>query len=298
MQKILVTGATGDLGRKTVLHLLNRKPASEIAALVRDPSKAADLEALGVELRRGDYMDRSSLQRAFDGVEKLMLTATHAFTDRNTAHANVIEEAARAGVGHVVFMPIHRKVGSTFTMAEITTEDIFTVNKLRSSGVAYTLAEHPPFLDILAFYIGANAHETGVRVPSGNGKFAAATRDDLAEAHASILAGKGHENKTYCLTGAPAISFADIADILSKVTGKHVPYEQITDEEFRESKRPTGFPEPVIEFALRWVQGMNAGEWQEQTQDLEMLIGRQPKTSFEFFRDEFFKPQSPLTTIQ
>jgi NAD(P)H dehydrogenase (quinone) len=290
MGKILVTGASGDLGRKTVLHLLKRKSAGDVAALARDPAKAADLLALGIEVRQGDYMDRASLKRSFDGIEKLMLTATHAFTDRNTAHGNVIEEAVRAGVEHLVFMPIHRKRGSTFTMKEITAEDIFTVEKLRSSGLTYTLAEHPPFLDILAFYIGANAHQTGVRVPPGNGKFGAATRGDLAEAHAAILAGKGHENKTYSLTGNPAVSFADIADILSKVTGTKVPFVQITDEEFLASKRPAGLPESVIEFALRWVQGMNAGEWQGQTGDLEALIGRKPTTAFEFFRDDFLDP--------
>ncbi len=85
---------------------------------------------------------------------------------------------------------------------------------------------------------------------------------------------------------------------MSQRTVERVVGRLITDEEFRESKRPTGFPASVIEFALRWVQGMNAGEWQEQTRDLETLIGHKPKTTFEFFRDDFFTPQSPLTTIE
>jgi NAD(P)H dehydrogenase (quinone) len=206
MSKILVTGASGDLGRKTLLHLLKRRPATDLVGLVRDPAKATDLAALGVELRQGDYLDRASLSRAFKGVEKLMLTATHAFTERNAAHGNVIDVAVEAGVRHLVFMPIIRKKNSSFTMKEITDEDIFTAKKLRSSGLTYTLAQHPPFLDVLGFYVGTNAHEVGVQVPAGNGKFAAATRDDLAEAHAAILTGDGHENKTYALTGDPAVS--------------------------------------------------------------------------------------------
>ncbi len=299
MSKLLVTGASGDLGRKTVLHLLKRKPASDVVALVRDPAKAADLSELGVELRQGDYLDRASLSRAFKGVEKVMLTATHAFTERNTAHANVIDEALRAGVRHLVFMPISRKKNSTFTMKEITAEDIFTIDKLKASGLTYTIAEHPPFLDVLGFYIGKDAVQTGVRVPPGNGKFAAATRNDLAEAHAAILAGSGHENKTYSLTGDPAVSFADIAKILSEAHKKDVPYVPISDEEyFEQLKRATGVPDFVVEFVAKWVKGMNAGEWQEQTKDLEKLIGHKPKTAFEFFRDDYLEPKSRVTSIE
>ena len=72
MSKVLVTGASGDLGRKTLLHLLKRRPASDLVGLVRDPAKATDLASLGVELRQGDYLDRESLSRAFAGVEKLI----------------------------------------------------------------------------------------------------------------------------------------------------------------------------------------------------------------------------------
>jgi len=293
MSKILVTGASGDLGRKTLLHLLKKRPASELVGLVRDPAKATDLSSLGIELRQGDYLDRPTLSRTFAGVDKLMLTSTHAFTDRTTAHANVIDAAVEAGVRHLVYMPISRKPNSTFTMKEITAEDIFTVQKLKGSGLTYTLAEHPPFLDVIGFYVGLNAHEVGVQVPAGNGKFAAATRDDLAAAHAAILTGNGHENKTYALTGDPAVSFADIADILSKIHGRRVPYITVSDERFIELKRPSGFPEFIIEFVLKWVQGMSAGEWQEQTRDLEKLIGHKPTSAFEFFRDDFLKPKAP-----
>ena len=188
-----------------------------------------ELAAAGVELRQGDYLDPKSLSRSFEGVEKLMLISTHAFTDRNAAHANVIDAAVKAGIQHMVFMPVMRRAHSSFTMKEITEEDIFTEKKLLSSGLTYTLAKHPPFLDVLATYIGPRAHETGVRVPAGTGKFTAATRDDLAAAHAAILTEGGNENASYRLTGNPPISFSDIATILSKVHGRR----------FRTSRSPT-----------------------------------------------------------
>jgi NAD(P)H dehydrogenase (quinone) len=287
VSKILVTGASGDIGRKTLRHLLEKRPASDLVALVRDPAKAEDLAALGIELRRGDYLDRASLVQAFTGIRKLMLTSTHAFTDRKTAHANVIDAALAAGVEHLVYMPIFRKAHSTVSMKEITEEDIFTEQKLRSSGLTYTLAYHPPFMDVLAFYIGTNAVQTGIRVPAGNGRFAAATRDDLAAAHAAILAGEGHENKSYSLTGDPAVSFSDIADILSDIHGKKVPYVALSESDYLASMTANGAPDSLAQFVLEWVRNMNGGEWQEQTTDLETLIGRKPKTAAEFFRDDF-----------
>jgi NAD(P)H dehydrogenase (quinone) len=285
--KLLVTGASGVVGKRTLLHLLKLKPADQLVGLVRDLSKAEDLSAKGIELRQGDYLDPQSLDRAFTGIDKLMLTATHAFTDRNTAHGNVIEAAIRAGVKHLVFMPIMRKPNSAFTMKEITEEDIFTKRKILASGLAYTFAEHPPFLDNIHFYIGQKAHKTGVLVPAGNGRFTAATRDDLAAAHAAILAGSGHEGRTYRLTGNPAISFADIATILSEVTGEKVPYKAVPEDEYTRIKSAEGWPPFVVEFAKSWVDGMNAGEWADETDDLETLIGRKPTSPADFFRNHY-----------
>jgi NAD(P)H dehydrogenase (quinone) len=288
MNKILVTGASGDLGRKTLLHLSKRTSTANLVGLVRDPAKAQDLAALGIELRQGDYMDPASLSRAFDGIDKVMLTATHAFTDRRTAQGNVIDAAVRSGVRHLVYMSIFRKDGSSLRMKEITEEDLFTERKLMSSGLDYTIVDHPPFLDVLPFYVGANAHETGINVPAPHaGKFAAASRNDLAEAHAAILLGTGHEGQRYSLTGAPAIGFADIADYLSQIHGRKVPFNAISDGEFLQGVRTKGIPDFIGDFALGWIHGMDDGEWSLQTQALETFIGHKPQTAFEYFRDDY-----------
>lgn len=272
--KILVTGASGELGRRTVHQLLARRPARDVVGLARDPAKVADLAALGVEIRAGDYFDRASLARAFAGVDKVMLTSAVAFSDRDAAHGNVIDAAVEAGVRHVVFMPIHRRPGSTFTMKQITAEDAFTMERLRASGLAYTFAAHPPFLDNLRFFVDGE-----VRITAGTGTFRAATRDDLAAAHAALLVEDGHEGKTYALMGAPAISFADLAAMLG------APYVPVSrDEYFAHFQRRTGLPDAVVEFACAWVDGMNAGEWAETTGDLERLLGRAPTTAAEYLR--------------
>jgi len=123
MTRILVTGATGNIGRLTLQHLLKRRPAGDLVGLVRDPAKAADLSAAGIEIRKGDYLDRASLAGAFAGIDTLMLVSATAFTDRDTQHRNAVEAARAAGVRHVVAMPIIRAEGSSFVMPQVTEED-------------------------------------------------------------------------------------------------------------------------------------------------------------------------------
>src|SRR5687767_7990142 len=97
--RILVTGVTGLVGKGTVEQLLKKGvPASQIIGLSRKKEGTEDLAAKGVEVRLGDYFDYDSLLRAFEGIDKLMLTSTVAFTDRSTQHYNAITAARQAGV--------------------------------------------------------------------------------------------------------------------------------------------------------------------------------------------------------
>jgi len=292
VSKILVTGASGDIGRRTLQHLLKRTSASELVGLARDPAKAADLSAHGVDIRKGDYANYNSLVQAFAGVEKVLLISTHAFADRETEHANVIQAASEAGVRHVLYTPVILPEGSKFELMQVTQPDIFTVKTLKESGLTYTIVAHPPFIESFEFYIGGKAFETGVRVPAGNGKAAPAARDNLAEAQAVILTSAGHENKSYALTGDPAISFADFAQILSEIHGKTVPYITVSDEQYIANLVVVGLPEVAAQFALGWVHGINSGEWSKQNGDLERLLGRKPTTTAEVFRAGYPTPQT------
>lgn len=286
--KILVTGASGEIGRLTLQHLLKRgAPASNLIGLVRDPAKAKDLAALGVELRQGDYFDTESLARTFRGVDRVFLTSAVAFSDRKKAHSNAIAAAKANGVKRIVYMPIHHPAGSPYTIKEVTEEDAFTERALIDSGLTYTFVDHPPFLDTLSFFLGPAPLENGISVPSSKGKFTPAARNDLAEAHAAVLLGEGHENKRYNLTGTAAITFADIAEYLSQIHKKPVPFKTITEEQFQTGARAAGLPDPAAEFALGWLRSVEGGEWTETTRDLETLIGHKPQSAFEFFRDNY-----------
>jgi NAD(P)H dehydrogenase (quinone) len=283
MSKILVTGVSGEMGKLTVYHLLKKGvQASDIIGLSRKREGLDDLVNNGVEIRIGDYLNCNSLLQAFEGVDKLMLTSAVAFTDRSTQHYNVVTTAREAGVKHVVYMSVMRKEGSGRIMPGITESDLFTEQVLRSSGLDYTILYHPPFTDVLSLYFGSHPLKNGIEVPAGYGKMAPATRDDLAEAHAEILSAADHKNKTYSLGGNELISFVDIANILSEVSGKSISFSTITAEEYIESFVDDGTPRKVAEFLTSWVTAIEEGEFEFRSGDLERLLGRKTKTFKEY----------------
>lgn len=283
MSKILVTGVTGAIGKSTIEHLLRKGiPASEIIGLARKKDGLDDLIAKNIEVRIGDYLNYDSLLNAFQGVEKVMLTSAVAFSDRSTQHYNVITAARQAGVKHVVYMSIMRKEGSSRIMPGITDSDLFTEQVLKSSGLDYSIVYHPPFTDLLYIYYGSDLDENGIKVPAANGKMAPATRDELAEAHAEILATPGHENKTYSLGGSEAISFADIAIVIAEIQGMPIPFKTITAEEYIDGMVAKGMPRKVAEFLTSWVVAIEEGEFEHQSGDLERLLGRRTTTFREY----------------
>ncbi|WP_194542627.1 SDR family oxidoreductase [Paenibacillus sp. JZ16] len=290
MGKILITGATGNLGSRTLNLLLKKVPANQAAVLVRDPQseKIERFVKEGVEAHQGDYFDYNSLLRAFNGVDKVMLISAQAFTDRNTQHFNVIAAAKEAGVKQVIYTSIIRKENSNLILPEVTMSDLFAEQTLRASGLDYTILRNPPYLETLHMYFG-DALKAGVRVPEGSGKVAAASLDDLAAANVAVLTQHGYENKTYTLSGSEGSSFADIAEALSEISEMNIPYESVSEKEYIDSMVANGLPVFMTDFLLGWVRGVNTGEFSETSGDLESLIGRKPMTYKEFFKHQFSK---------
>jgi len=282
MSKYLVTGATGALGSRVIDSLLQRVPANDIAALVRDPKKKQPLTEKGVEIREGDYLDPSSLEQAFKGIDSLLLISAPAFTDATAQHANVIEAAKRCGVRHLIYAATQRVEGVDFEIPQVTEWDKKTEGLLEKSGLEVTILRNSMYLDMLPIGFGKNVTEVGVRVPAGNGVAALASRHDLAEGAAAVLSGDGHEGKVYTLGNSRATSLSDIAAMISKVIGRKIDYRNVPVAEFVSARVQDGFPEPAATFFAAWFQAIAAGEFAEVTGDLERLIERKPQSVEEF----------------
>lgn len=184
---IVVTGASGFIGKEAIQVLLEKVPASQIVGMVRDLDKDKDLQNIGVEIRQGNYLDYDSLIKAFSGAEKVLLVSAHAFTDLTAQHINVIDAAKAAGVKHIVFTSIYRTENARHSIPWVTLSMKITEEYLRNSGLNYTILRNTFYFDYLPYYFGDVMITGKLQVPAGDGKVAFALRSDLARATANVL---------------------------------------------------------------------------------------------------------------
>ncbi len=185
---ILVTGATGNLGKSTIDYLLTKGFSStNIVALVRDEEKAADLKAKGIALRTGDYDNYDQLVTAFRGVEKLLLVSGSDIANRTKQQANAVNAAKEAGVNHILYTSFERKNETeTSPISFVAASHISTENLIKQSGMAYTIFRNNLYMDVLPWFFGENVIETGIFLPAGETQAALTLRDDMAEAAANM----------------------------------------------------------------------------------------------------------------
>lgn len=283
---ILVTGATGHFGKATINFLLQKGvPATGIAALVRDEAKAADLKAKGVTLRKGDYNDYASLVAAFTGVNKLLLVSGSDIANRSAQQANAVKAAKEAGVKYILYTSFERKNETESSpIALVAKAHIETEAAIKATGIAYTIFRNNLYTDYIPVFIGEKALETGVYWPAGNAKLAVVAREDMAEAAANVLTGSGHENKEYIIANTEKITFNDVAETLSKITGKALPYISPSQDEYKAALTTAGVPEMYINMFAGFAEAIKQGEFESSHTDLELLLGRKPQTTAAFLQ--------------
>lgn len=185
---LIVTGATGHLGRKVVDHLRTRVPADRIGVSTRDPAEAADLTGAGIRTRRGDYDDADSLRHAWEGAERILLVSSNAAargSDPLAQHRLAIAVAREIGVERLLYTSqISASPDSHFPPAR---DHAATEAMLAESGLAWTALRHGFYAESA---LAMNAHGFAQGKLSGpeDGRVAWTTHEDLAEADARLLA--------------------------------------------------------------------------------------------------------------
>lgn len=288
MGKILVTGATGPLGKAVVNELLKSTDAANVAVLVRDPAKAADIAAAGVTVLQGDYNDYASLEAAFKGIDKLYFVSGNDVAGRVPQHENVVKAAIAAKVGHIFYSSFDRKTeDGTSAIAFVAVAHLHTEELLKASGIPYTILKHSVYTDMLPMFMGEKVLETGIYLPAGKGKVAFATREDMGIAGAKLLLGTGHENKSYVLAGDVSYSFDDVADILSELSGKTITYTTPSVAEYTAQATTAGVPEAYAQMFAAFAQAMDQGEFDFPDSTLEKILGRKPASLKESLKTAF-----------
>jgi NAD(P)H dehydrogenase (quinone) len=275
---ILVTGATGHLGKIVINNLLKHVPPDKVAALVRaqGQDKAADLRAQGVTIRLGDYDDVPALDSAMRGIQRILLISGTDEENRIRQHGHVIDAAKRAGVELIGYtsraLKDPAKSENNLMEGHFRTEDL-----IRESGIAYAIFRNALYMDTLPLFLrGDKVFETGIHLPAGYGRVSYALRTELGEAMARVMREGTKESRTYLLSAHEAWSFDDVAAALSELSGQRVPYVPIDRATFEERMRKVGLPEMMIQRVYGFYCDIRDGQLDEVSPELETLLGRKP----------------------
>jgi NAD(P)H dehydrogenase (quinone) len=283
---ILVTGATGQLGTAVLHTLLQHTPAQQVAALVRNEEKAAAWQAQGVSIRVGHYGDPASLDRAMQGIEKVLLISGGGEDDALQQHYNVIDAAKRAGVSCLAYTS--RALRDPSTLAnQLMVRHFQTEGYLMASGLSYIIFRNILYMDTLPWFTGATVLEMGINVPGGQGKVAYALRSDMGEAIAKVLLGDTCDNRIYHFTGAESYSFNDVAAALTELSGRPVAYTDVESSVLAARMRERGVPELVIERTIGFMTDIKHGQEDIVSSDLATALGRQPTSLVEGVKQLF-----------
>ncbi|WP_194905284.1 SDR family oxidoreductase [Catenulispora rubra] len=274
---VVVTGATGQLGRLAVEALLRRGvPASRIIATGREVAGIKDLADRGVVVRRADFADPESLSAAFAGAEKLLLiSASVPVAERLANHRRAVDAAQAAGVSLVAYTSTTR-ADSAATIIGATHRE--TEEYLREQAIPSVVLRNSWYLENYTSQLPAVLQHGAFIGAVGQGRISAASRADYAEAAAVVLTTEGHAGKVYELGGDEAFSLPELASTVSVVLGQPIAYTDLPVEEFAKTLVGAGIPADLAHVLADADLGLGRGEMFSDSGDLSRLIGR-PTTS-------------------
>ncbi|MBR9764007.1 MAG: SDR family oxidoreductase [Rhodobacteraceae bacterium] len=270
-KKILVTGASGQLGALVVESLLAKTAVADIVALVRREESAAPLRDKGVEVRFGDYEDAGSLSAAMRGIDRvLLISSSEVGKDRAAQHAAVIDAARAEGVELIAYTSILHADRSPLWLAQ---DHLATETLLAASGLPTALLRNGWYTENLTAGL-APALEHGALIgASGEGRYSPATRADYAEAAAAVMLSDSPVG-VYELAGGDSFSMAEFAAEVSAVTGKNVGYADMPEAALKQVYVDAGLPQVVAHMLADSSAHAASGALEGSGADLEALIGR------------------------
>ena len=267
---LVVTGATGQLGRLVIASLLAKGIAADrIVALGRDDERLAELAALGVTTRRVDYSDAGAVAGALTDAERVLLISGNEIGQRLAQHQNVIDAAKAVGVDLLAYTSVAHADYSRITLA---VEHRATEEAIVASGLPHTFLRNSWYIENYTGELATYLEHGTILGSAGDGRVSAATRADFAEAAAAVLL-TDHPKAVYELGGA-AFSMKELAETVSDVTGTEVSYTDLPADELVKVLVGAGVPEPYAAIIADANLGLGRGELEVAPTDLEDLLGR------------------------
>lgn len=270
--QLLVTGASGQLGRLVVDQLLATVPAGRITAVVRSREAATALAARGVQTRIADYDRPDTLDAALAGIDRVLLVSSNDLGRRVAQHRNVVEAAMRAGAGLLAYTSVLHADTSPLGLAG---EHRDTEALLRASGLPFVLLRNGWYTENYTASIPAALARGALIGSAGEGRIASAARVDYAAAAAAVLtASQDLAGRTFELAGDDAYSLSDLAAEVARQSGRPVSYTDLPEADYRAALIGAGLPEAVASLLADSDVAASKGALFDDGHQLSALIGR------------------------
>ncbi len=291
---IVVTGATGQLGRQVVQGLLEKLASSQIAVSVRDPAKAADLEQRGVRVCQGDFADPFGLAKAFDGAEQVLIISVNNIEEGVRQHRNAIQVAKDAGAKRILYTS-HQAASPSSAFVPARANHAATEALLEASGLPYVSLRNGFYAESALFQM-SGVKQTGKIVVPRDGPVSWTARADLAQAAVAALTQPGlFDGISPPLTSSETLDFADIARLSSEILGRDVLRETVSDDDYRASLIAHGLPEKMADMFLTLYTAARAREFAVVDPTLERVLGRKPTPMRDVLNEFLAKPETKLS---
>lgn len=271
---IVITGATGNLGQLVIANLLKTVPAGNIIAAVRNPAKAADLAAKGLQVRQADYNDGASLDAAFKGATKILLISSSEVGQRATQHQNVIDAAKRAGASLLAYTSLLR---ADTTPLGLAAEHVTTEAAIRASGLPHSILRNGWYLENHVEHLAPVLEHGVVLGAAQQGRFSSAARDDYAAAAAVVLTAE-QPQAVYELAGDSGFTLAEYAAEVARQSGKAIVYKDLPQADFKAALVSVGVPEGFADLLSDSDAGAAKGVLEDNGKQLSALIKRPTRT--------------------
>ena len=291
----IITGASGAFGQLATRRLLERVPASEVILVTRNPQSLAKLAARGVTVRFGDFDRPETLRAAFAGGERMLLISTLSVGRRAEQHIRAIHAAIAAGVQHIAYTS---SGGADARNPAIVSRDhLATELALRDSGSGFTILRDSLYIEAALYQIAPRALAAGKWISnSGEGRVPLVAKDDCAAVAVAALTDDAHDGRTYEITGPEMLSYREVAAIASEIDGRPVEYVSVSDDEMAAMLAAAGVPAEYSEGMytkgvgtssigdiVTYEIGVREGYFAIQSNDVEKILGRPPKSLREIF---------------
>ena len=270
--QLLVTGASGQLGRLVVDQLLATVPAGRITATVRSGEAATQLAALGVQARIADYDRPDTLDAALAGIGRVLLISSSELGRRVAQHRNVIDAARRAGVGLLAYTSVLHADTSPLGLAG---EHRDTEALLRASGLPSVVLRNGWYTENHTASIPAALAHGALIGGAGGGRIASAARADYAAAAAAVLtAPQDMAGRVFELAGDDAYSLPELAAEIARQSGRPLGYTDLPEAGHKAALIGAGLPEALASLIADSDVGASKGALFDDGRQLSALIGR------------------------